>query len=384
MKKCGSILCVCAMVLSMMSAAVPTPVSAETEGDFAYAVLSDGMVQITAYTGSAAEVIIPSTLGGRPVTDIGMEAFRGCTAVESVVIPDSVANIWYRAFYGCAALQSVILGNGVTRVCEQAFHNTAYYNDSSRWENGVLYIGPCLVEASDALGGTYVVRQGTAVIADYAFADCAALTSVTVPDGVTSIGMRAFEDCSALETAVLSDGITRIGSYAFRRCGALQSLTIPVGVTIVEDYTFDKCSSLQSAVIPDGVTRIGVQAFGYCTSLQSMMIPHSVTGIAARAFCECYDMTDVYYGGTEEEFAVIDIALDESSALTWTTVHYGVTWGDFDGNGAVDMMDALYVYGLFSAGTFPTEKIGRIDADSNGTVNMLDCLKLFSRVSGLL
>jgi hypothetical protein len=86
-----------------------------------------------------------------------------------------------------------------------AFENTAYYNQSSNWENDVLYIGKHLIKAKYTLSGTYQIKEGTLCIGDSAFRGCDSLTSITIPDSVTSIGSAAFYNCWGLTSIVFED-----------------------------------------------------------------------------------------------------------------------------------------------------------------------------------
>ena len=103
-----------------------------------------------------------------------------------------------------------------------------------------------------------------AYIADGAFYQCDSLTSITLPDGVTSIGESAFSWCGSLASVTLPDGVTSIGNSAFRSCFSLTDITLPDSVTSIGNFAFDSCGSLTSAVIPDGVTSIGKDAFDDC------------------------------------------------------------------------------------------------------------------------
>ena len=253
------------------------------------------------------DLIIPTTYQGKPVTSIGERAFYNsdsltsvvipdsvtiigdlafddCDSLTSVEIPDSVTSIGEEAFRDCDSLTSVEIPDSVTSIGASAFNNTAYYNDESNWEDGVLYIGKYLIKANMSIDGKYMVKDGTLCIANSAFYNCDSLTSIVIGDSVTSIGNSAFWYCYSLTSVVIGDGVTSIG-----------------------DWAFDDCDSLTSVVIGDGVTSIGSYAFYYCYRLTSVVIGDSVTSIGAYAFYDCASLTSVYYKGTSSEWRSISI-----------------------------------------------------------------------------
>jgi hypothetical protein len=126
------------------------------------------------------------------VTGIGSRAFIDCYSLTSVTIPNSVTSIGSRAFDGCSSLTSVTIPSSVMHIGSGAFEDTGIFNDNSNWENGVLYISNCLVDTKNSLSGVYTIKNGTRIIAEYAFKDCSSLTSVTIPNSVTSIESQAF------------------------------------------------------------------------------------------------------------------------------------------------------------------------------------------------
>ncbi|MCH5175756.1 MAG: leucine-rich repeat domain-containing protein [Prevotellaceae bacterium] len=105
-----------------------------------------------------------------------------------------------------------------------------------------------------------------------AFSDCSGLTSVTIPDSVTSISDNAFRNCSGLKFATIPNSVTEIGSYAFYGCSSLTSITIPEHVKSIEDRTFYGCRTLTSITIPNSVKSIGEYAFYGCSRLADVVI----------------------------------------------------------------------------------------------------------------
>jgi hypothetical protein len=137
------------------------------------------------------------------------------------------------------------------------------------------------------------IPAGVTTIGSDAFAGCSGLTSVTIPAGVTTIGSSTFSGCSGLTSVSIPASVTTIGSSAFSGCSGLTSVTIPAGVTTIGSDAFAGCSGLTSVTIPAGVTGIGYSAFYGCSGLTSVTIPASVTGIGSYAFSGCSGLTSV-------------------------------------------------------------------------------------------
>ncbi|MGN1061452.1 MAG: leucine-rich repeat protein, partial [Candidatus Coproplasma sp.] len=204
-----------------------------------------------------AEIVIPATYNGKPVTAIGANAFQNRDGFTSITIPASVTSIGNKAFYGCKDLQSI---------------NVDENNQSYKSIGGNLYTKDETTLIQYAKGKTqtsFEIPASVESIAEYAFINCDGLTSITIPASVTSIGNYAFEYCSGLESVMFGENsqLTSIGYYVFGNCFNLTSITIPASVKSIGDYAFYDCHDLTSITIPASVTSIGTKAFYECTAL---------------------------------------------------------------------------------------------------------------------
>ena len=277
---------------------------AETYGDLEYSVLDDGTVEITDYNGSAKTVDIPEKINGKSVTSIGNCAFRYCTSLKSITIPNSVMEIGSSAFSGCSSLTSITIPNSVTEIGVYAFKGCTSLT-SITIPNSVTNIGDSTFWGCSSLTAIYVAvdnKNYTSVNGVLFNKDKTALIcypagktdkSYNITNSVTSIGDYAFNGCSSLTSVTIPNSVTEIGGSAFVGCASLKSITMPNSVTSIGDMAFYKCSSLTSITIPDSVTSIGSSAFSDCSKLRSITIPNSVTSIGAWAFNGCTGLTAI-------------------------------------------------------------------------------------------
>ena len=155
------------------------------------------------------------------------------------------------------------------------------------------------IDASAFEDCTYItsitIPDSVTSIGEYAFYNCRGLTSIEIPDSVTRIEMSAFDGCVSLTSIEIPNSVTSIGDYAFYDCSSLTSIIIPDSVTSIGDYAFYNCRDLTSIIIPEGVTSIGQYTFYNCSSLTSIIIPDSVTSIGDYAFYDCSSLTSVTF-----------------------------------------------------------------------------------------
>ena len=349
-KKCFvALLMVVVMMCACWTGVLAEDVERETftSGDYEYALLDDGTVEITGYNGKAEKLTIPNMLNGKKVTSIDNRAFYLCNSLISIIIPDSVEKISVNPFAYCRTLKSIFVSSE---------HPYFFAID------GVLFrkADSCLISYPKGREyTTYNIPQGITAIESSAFYDCKFLTRVTIPDSVTSIGDCAFSLCDSLTSITIPDSVEQIGTNPFTVCSALKSIsvspehpyfatidgvlfrkadkalisypagissstyTIPQGITAIGDSAFYYCDSLTSVSIPDSVTSIGDNAFYFCESLTSVTIPDSVTAIGDSAFSYCDSLTSVSI--PDSVTSIGDEAFYSCSSLTSVNIPDSVT-----------------------------------------------------------
>ena len=180
---------------------------------------------------------IPSTIKCNgvtyKVTTIGNHAFRGCSGLTSVTIPNSITSIGDWAFIGCSGLTSVTIPNSVTEIGEGAFFGCTgltevHITDIGAWCNIKFDDCPSLNDYKLYLNGEevkdLVIPDTVTTIGDWAFSGCTGLTSVTIPNSVTSIGTSVFDGCTGLTSVTIPNSVTSIGRYAFYGCNNLKTI----------------------------------------------------------------------------------------------------------------------------------------------------------------
>lgn len=242
---------------------------------------------ITKYNGTDTVVVIPSKINGVTVTTIGTDAFLGLN-ITSVTIPDSVTEIGSNAFADCTNLTSV--------------------NYAGDWSNLTIQSGNPAVQdaANEQLFDFKFTPDNTAVIVTRYNGTAA---DVTIPSRykdkpVTMIDHAAFFN-SAVTSVTIPDSVTSIPDDAFAFCSQLTNISIPNSVTFIGFSAFNSCTSLKSITLPSSLSTIQSSAFYNCGNLETIRIPVSVTFIGSYAFDDCPSSMTVTYSGSKKQWDAI-------------------------------------------------------------------------------
>ena len=263
----------------------------KTYQDFQYQE-KDGGISITGVTFSVNDMrtslTVPAEIDGKPVTEIGKNAFfqESCMELTEITLPDTLKRIGTSAFYGCWSLKSLTLPEGLEEICPSAFSRAAFEQ--------------------------ITIPESVTEIGYAAFESCLSLKEIRLPEAVTYLQWRTFNSCPALEKVVLSPKTATIGRAACKNCPKLKEINLPDTLESVYTDALDGTPWLEAkraenplvcsdggvflidgktctgeVVIPDTVQRINGEAFSGNAEITGVTVPESVTAIGDAAFFKC-------------------------------------------------------------------------------------------------
>ena len=307
---------------------------------------------------------------------IGDGAFFGCEGLNTMIIPDGVKSIGKAAFYDCTGLSLISIPQSVTAIGEYAFFmcsNLASIN----------------------------VPDGVKEIGQYTFSGCSSLRTVYIGEAVETIGDYAFAECKKMTEIIIPDTVEKIDAAAFFLCGKHKSITVPSSVKSLGLFVFSGCYELESATINEGLTELPQRTFGGCTSLKEVSLPRSLTSLSKNAFDKCSSLEKLTFHGNAfiSDGFVPSEYLPEKSGLTvyyepsfsagFSTPDWGgypcypiggatVVYGDADGDGKVDITDAMLVfYHVAKKAPLPDEALAGCDTNDDENVDIVDAMRIF-------
>lgn len=249
-------------------------VEANLASDFEYIENEDGNIVIKRYVGDVTDVVIPETIDGKTVTEIGSNSFSNNYKLISVTIPNTVINIQNSAFYQCAFLVEINLPENLRSIGAGAFEGCSKLS-------------------------TITLPSSLESLLNAAFKNCSALTHIRIPKSITRWGFDTFMD-SGLETIEFEGGLSSIGDTAFAGTN-ISEVVLPGSIEAIGDGAFGACSNFESVTLSEGIISIGDHAFGGVSKLTEIVIPKSVKNITEFAFSGCGTLEKVVFEGDAPE-----------------------------------------------------------------------------------
>lgn len=285
-------------------------VSAADEGDFKYQEV-DGGIEITHYYGSDTNLVIPSTIEGKPVVSIGEYAlsYNNFTSVE---IPATVKILKEQSFAYCKQLTKVTFkGNGLETIGDRAFFSCIKLKD---------FTFPSSLKTIEEVAFGYCASLTYIDLSKYSslnlergvFWQCKGITYISFPASLAAIPEDICDGCESLKTAVINgNNVKVIGVGAFRDCDSLTTINIPNSVVKIETYAFAFAKGLKTITIPASVQEIGYYGFGE-TGLQTVYCQY---GSYAYKFFKNKSGIKVVASGTYLKKTSITIYVGEKKTL---------------------------------------------------------------------
>lgn len=275
----------------------------QTEDGYSYKELADGTLEITKYEYNWItrnnEVTIPSEINGKKITSIGDMAFYNCFELTKIVIPDGVKNIGFCAFDSCRALVDITIPDSVTNIEEFAFRYASFSSVTIPKNLEILQGGTfascsnlkdiILPEGLKEIQCSSVTYQDNKIVEGRigAFDCCGNLTTVSLPNTLTSIGEKTFSNCKSLTSIVIPNSVISLGRDMFCSCDHLESVTLPNQCKVIPYGMFEGCIALNNVIIPSSVEIISANAFADCEALEDIIFSEGLIEIERAAFYYC-------------------------------------------------------------------------------------------------
>lgn len=347
MKKTNLLYCI---LLLIICAVLLLSCNSNPSEDFEFQLKSDGTYYIKSVLSKNLDSItIPQEYNGKKVTGIDDGAFRDCSKLKSVIIPDGLVELGDNIFENCSSLENIKLPNTIQKIGNDVFKNcnSLKYNVD---QNG-YYLGNddnkfvALIKGIDNSVTSFSVNDNCSVICYSALYSFAQLKEITMPYSIKDIGTFAFGNCTALEEFNVPNYVTEFSILWFQRCDSLKKITISANVKTVyipnytfycknlseyEVYSTNSNFSAKNGVlyskdlstllsypagkteshfsIPSYVECLATYAFNDCNALTSLSIGRNVRTLRSSAVINCDNLHVLNYSGTKADWIDLDNA----------------------------------------------------------------------------
>ena len=260
------------------------------------------------------------------VTSVGAKSFKNYTNLKTVVLPASITKIGQDSFYG-SGITSITLPANLTTIEPQAFYKCSSLNGTISVPVGVFSI-PSYTFAATSIS-SIEFNGAVTEIGVNAFMGCSSLTSITLPDTVTTIAPGAFSNCIQLESCVFPENpqFTKISKETFKGCTKLEEVLIPSSVTEIAESAFQGCTNLKRVVLSNNLNTIGSMAFKDASLMEGVYIPASLSSIPEnnQIFKGMANNSVIYLGSSD----LISLMLQSKADPTSTSNGKRFVKGDF-------------------------------------------------------
>lgn len=325
------------LLMTVLCLAFAMTASAETTDDGYIYTINNGEVTITGYEGTETDLVIPNEIGGCPVISIGNSAFKFCTGLTSVTIPDGVTSIGIYAFAECRALKYINIPDSVETIGEYAF-DCCVNVENIHIPQSLKVINSGTFNACK-MPEKLVIPDNIETICSGAFSNCCSLEEVCISSSVTTIETEAFSDCYLLKKIdvdyensnyssddcgvlfnkdkttlikypmgheriyyTIPNSVKKISEFAFSGSFKIKKITLSSSLEFICNSAFYACVNLNEISFPATLKSIGNEAFFLCVSLDNIILPNSLTSIGDGAFSDCMSLSNVTIKGTETHF----------------------------------------------------------------------------------
>ena len=230
------------------------------------------------------------------LSSIGSDAFRGCSGLTLITLPDSLTNIGTAAFQDCSGLTSITIPTSITSLFSNAFLGCSGLTAITIPEL-VTYIGGAVFRYCDNLATLNFNATNCPWLNGNWLDKCFSLSNVIIGENVQVIPDEFVSNCTWLTSIILPESVISIGIYAFYGCyGLTGNFVIPDNVVTIGDHAFYNCYGLEGIVMGNSVKTIGSEAFRNCSGLRGeLTLPESLQSVGPSAFAGCNEISTVNY-----------------------------------------------------------------------------------------